>query len=260
LGGLEMSVLSNVDIQNELRKGNIRIYPLDLENIKSGTYNLNASEYAWSLSTGTKISNTVTGIITIPAHDTGLIATKEVMWTSKKICGTYHSKVSVVSLGGGHIGTTLDATWIGHSIIAVHNHTDENLELPIDETFVSVMFHYLNKPTTKTQENNASQTDKLPPLSKNDSAYFDKPWKRNADELFTKVKEDKEYIKLVEQNKNPYFINGLILILTILIIGALIYGQTIVPKDSFLFILLNFLTFAGFSGLFIPLYTYLYKK
>ena len=53
-----MSVLSNVDLEKELLKGkNIRIFPLKVDNIKGSTYNLTASEYAWSISTKKSLVN-----------------------------------------------------------------------------------------------------------------------------------------------------------------------------------------------------------
>jgi deoxycytidine triphosphate deaminase len=109
-GDILMSVLSNVDLEIELIRGkNIRIFPLKVDNIKGSTYNLTASKYAWSIST--KKSLVKNNKIVIPPNDSALIATKEVIWVSTKIAGSYHSKVSIVSRGGGHIGTTLDPIW-----------------------------------------------------------------------------------------------------------------------------------------------------
>jgi deoxycytidine triphosphate deaminase len=270
-----MSVLSNVDIQNELTNTkDIRIFPLDLSNIKSSTYNLTASEYAWSLGLEKSIFNHDLGVIQIPPHDTGLIATKEVIWVSERICGTYHSKVTIATEGGGHIGTTLDSTWLGHSIIAVHNHTKNTIEIGVDKTFVSIKFHYLNSPTTKKQENRSSQTDKIPfSLSKSEKEYFDITWKNDSDELLEKVKGDDGFIKLTEKVKMEEEqeqlvtenkmarkkIIGVSVFTALFIIGTL-WWQTKVETGSFLYNLLNFVLVVCFSGLFIPIYTKIFKR
>jgi deoxycytidine triphosphate deaminase len=152
-------MLSNFSIAKELNK-NIFISPLTLKNIKGATVNLTASEYAWSLKTKQKIVND--NIITIPARDTALIATKEILHVTSKIAGTYHSKVKLVSKGLSHIGTTLDPTWFGHSLIAIHNVSDKDIDLKCEETFVSLTFHYLDKPSKKfTLDNHSGRTDIL---------------------------------------------------------------------------------------------------
>lgn len=202
-----MSVLSNVDVEREILKGNIRISPYDNENVKGSTYNFKASEYAWSINT--KEDLVKDNIIVIPPNDSALIATKEVIWVSKKICGTYHSKVSIVTQGGGHIGTTLDSEWSGHSLITVHNHHKKDyLKIPVNETFVSIMFHYLNRKTTFEQDNNSSQSDWLKeyiPQCKDPvmaTAYFDESWKKQPKEIKKKMLDDPQYIELDKRKSN----------------------------------------------------------
>ena len=205
-----MTVLSNIDLEREIKKGNIRIYPLNLDSIKGSTYNLTASEYAWSLST--KKSLVDGDKIVIHSNDSALIATKEVIWVSKKICGSYHSKVSIVTAGGGHIGTTLDPEWSGHSLVTVHNHGKTDLIIRVDQTFVSIMFHYLNKKTTAFQDNTSSQLDYLKEhipaheLNKNGAnAYFDESWKKQPEKIIEKMKSDSQYEKLLEKEKKYSF-------------------------------------------------------
>jgi deoxycytidine triphosphate deaminase len=252
-----MSVLSNVDIEKEILKGNIRIFPFHHDNMKGSTYNLTASKYAWSLKTKEKITSG--NKIIIPPMDTGLIATKEVMWVSNKIGGSYHSKVSIVSRGGGHIGTTLDPEWIGHSVIAIHNNSYKELKLNVDETFVTIMFFYLNKPTTIEQHNNASQyglLSELVNLTEVDRKYFDEPWKLQSKELLKKVKQDKEIISLEEQNHNPYIPSRSKLIFfsvfIVILLGSLIL-QTKLDEESLIYTLSQWTTGVGLSGILVPL-------
>lgn len=213
-GGDLVSVLSNVDLVKELKRGrNIGIYPLIYKNIKGSTYNLTASEHAWSINS--KLNLVKDGKITIPPKDSALIATKEVIWVSKKISGSYHSKVSIVSRGGGHIGTTLDPDWSGHSLVTVHNHSENDLVIPVDETFVSIMFNYLNKRSTAQQDNHTSQLNYLykyigsENITDKASTYFEESWKSQSSSVLYKMKNesDSEYKEL--QKKSRISKNGI---------------------------------------------------
>ncbi|MBS9389341.1 MAG: hypothetical protein HEQ33_10755 [Dolichospermum sp. WA123] len=120
-----MSTLSDQDIKRELGI-NIYIYPYNKGNLKGANYNLTASEFAWSLKTRQRIYNSQEKKIIIDPGDTALIETNESIWVSKKITGTYHSRVTQVSHGTGHIGTTLDPNYIGPSLIAVSKSAQRN--------------------------------------------------------------------------------------------------------------------------------------
>lgn len=146
-------MLSNIDILKELNK-NLFIYPLKLANVKGSSINLSASEHAWSLKT--KQSIVVGGQIVIPAHDTALIMTEEIVHVSSKLGGLYHSKVKHVSNGMGHIGTTLDPEWYGKSLIAVHNVSDDDYVINVGDTFVSLTLYYLNNEEKDAPSNNFS--------------------------------------------------------------------------------------------------------
>ena len=181
-----MPVLSNVDIEFELSKAkDIYIYPLDLTKIKGSTYNFKASNLAWSLET--KESLVKDGFITIPKNDSAIIVTEEVIRVSNKIGGTYHSKVKLVKKGLGHIGTTLDPNWQGHSVITVHNHSnnDKGVKIKVGETFATLMLYYLNKPSTHIQENAANQINELREFIKNEEEtnFFEHPWNTSIEGL-----------------------------------------------------------------------------
>lgn len=267
-----MTVLSNVDLEKELIKGkNIRIYPLKIDNIKGSTYNLTASEFAWSITTK-KPLNIVKNKIVIPANESALIATKEVIWTSAKIAGSYHSKVSIVSKGGGHIGTTLDPNWIGHSLITVHNHHTQELEIGVNDTFVSIMFHYLNRKTTFEQDNKPSQLDNLykvipqTEISPTAHDYFDIPWKSQPINLLEKMKSGlgSEYIELEKRNKSKFaeFKRYTFIVLTIISISFLLWLRYYFSTDktNFIEFIVKFITDIGLSGIIITALILAYNK
>lgn len=137
-------MLSIIDIKNELGK-NIYLYPVHPESIKGNTIDMHASEFGWSLKTGQKLNNG-DGYLVIPPHDIALIYTEESIYVSRKIGGTYHSKVTLVSKGLSHISTTLDPQYLGTSLIAMYNYNDTSFSIQVGSEFVTLIFYYLATP------------------------------------------------------------------------------------------------------------------
>lgn len=152
-------MLSDVDIKRELIEEEIMIHPLDINKIKGNSINLTASEYAW------RVSDKETAVkdkkIEIPPQETVCICTEESIWVSRRIGGTYHSKVSLVSDGLGHISTTLDPEWLGVSLISVSNPTSRTIKIEVGNTFVTLILSYLNTASTKGLNENASSRQDL---------------------------------------------------------------------------------------------------
>ncbi|WP_077308378.1 hypothetical protein [Terribacillus halophilus] len=155
-------LLSRNDIIKELKRkkrGNIKIHPLNLDNIKGSSINLTVSPLAWKISDNKTAHKD--GIITIPAHDTVCIYSNEAIWVSRRIGGTYHSKVTQVTEGLGHIGTTLDPQWKGLTLVGVTNHTDEDIELTVGDSFVTIMLYYLKTGTDHGIDVNAPSRSEI---------------------------------------------------------------------------------------------------
>ncbi|WP_253724369.1 hypothetical protein [Sporosarcina sp. HYO08] len=153
-------LLSDIDVKKELVDGeNIMIYPLDITKIKGSSINLTASKYAWRVSD--KKSAVEGDKIVVPPQDTVCVYTEESIWVSRRIGGTYHSKVSLVTKGLGHISTTLDPQWFGMSLIAINNPTCKPVEIYIGHTFVTVMLYYLKTDSTKGLNENAGSRQDL---------------------------------------------------------------------------------------------------
>jgi deoxycytidine triphosphate deaminase len=223
-------MLSRIDITHELGKG-IGIFPFNGDNIKENSINLSVSKYAWTLSKGFikknddryvlcdeselggikfeekgrasfKEDDGKTKVVALP-NSTTLIETKEVIGVDGRIGGSYHSKVGIVSIGLGHIGTMLGPNFAGHSLIAIHNHTERVITLNEGETFVSVVFHYLD---TKINVPNPTINGHLEKLSEygvkttsEDIKYLSEDWKvnlrgeGNQNSICLKLKNDKSY-------------------------------------------------------------------
>lgn len=80
-------------------------------------------------------------IVLLP-NTTTLISTLENIQMPKNrlYAGLIESKVKKVSLGLSHISTTIDPDWNGNLLIAVHNHSSEEIELKYMEKFCTIIF------------------------------------------------------------------------------------------------------------------------
>ena len=229
-------MLSIVDLKKELGN-NIYIYPVHRNSIKSNSIDLHVSEYAWSLNTKRSIGHK--DYITIDPKDTALIYTEESIYVSNCIGGSYHSKVTLVSKGAGHIGTTLDAQYTGCSIIAFHNHSNEKIRLKVGSEFVTLQFWYLNTPDYKdtvSHDNEPGHPRMLNGFQDVDP-YIEwrnnNTWTTKKKDLYLKMTESDEYKKCKEEYQKELDVFNrnivknrtkkyLLITLSMLVIGSLI--------------------------------------
>jgi len=247
-------VLSDRDIKRELGK-NLLIYPLRSSSIKGASINLNASKHAWSLKT--KATITQDNVIIIAPHDTGLIETEETVAVSGRLAGTYHSRVKIVSSGGGHVGTTLNPYWIGHSLIAIHNHTDENIKIKVGEPFVTLVLHYLKRPAKRREENPAGREDILHAFSLSQETtdwLNEEPHStRNWDDLKKLMETEPDYCKLKRQGYKRKILTAAGLILVALLLGLIL---ALCPPTSRLYNVLS----VALSGCGLVIFGEIYKR
>lgn len=162
-------ILSDRDILNEMYLNNIFIYPFQKENLTPLGYNLTASTFILSTKTGIPVriyNQDGETFAWVAPHDTVLVSTREYLYGSRNIMGTFHSKVKVVSEGFGHISTTFDPNWKGPLLIAVSNPSSSKKKFLIarhqkNMTFVTLVFHYLCTPTTRQHDNPEFRMDIL---------------------------------------------------------------------------------------------------
>lgn len=219
-----MTTLSNKDISRELGK-NILIHPFNEQNLKGASYNLTASKLAWRIEDGKTAYDDSENKIIIPPGSTVLIETNETIWVAKNICGTYHSKVYWVSKGMGHIGTTLDPDYIGPSLIAVHNHSKTSIKLTPekDETFVSLMLHYVKTTSSIPHLNKAGRPDilKQVQVSQDEDSWLDEPFRNDRERLRAELKKSEAFKKFKGNGYEniiyffPYIILGIIFSLSL---------------------------------------------
>ncbi|ACK65310.1 hypothetical protein PCC8801_1244 [Rippkaea orientalis PCC 8801] len=169
-----MSVLSEWDIVWQLGR-QIFIYPFkDLNSsLSGGSLRLTASEYAYEIETikckkencsddNVAEDNSSETIIQkkakrlklhednnnnyflIPPRKTALVWTNESVVLNGWFCGSIHSKVRIAASSIGHIGTRVSPYWKGILSIAIHNLSDEDIKINIDDIIGYLRFHKLN--------------------------------------------------------------------------------------------------------------------
>ncbi|WP_053361366.1 hypothetical protein [Bacillus sp. FJAT-27251] len=218
-------MLSDVDIKKLLNK-EVVVHPYKEENLTPLGYNLTPSDFVFSLSTE-ELINQEDGYYSIKPHDTVLVLTEESIWVSKRIAGTFHSKVGVVSSGFGHISTTLDPNWSGPLLISLNNPTKMTLKLAKNKTFITLIFYPLNTISQKDHDNNPSRTDILRLISddmlRKDLSEKGKMFISKAHEIFTNENINKEFtakvneinqksinpiLKAIKASRKKYIINN----------------------------------------------------
>lgn len=106
----------------------------------------------------------------IEPGDTAIALTRESIWVSRNIGGTFHSKVGYVSQGLGHISTTLDPCWQGQLLISVNNPNKKKITVNIASfergewvysTFITLCLFRLISPASRKSDNHAARLDTL---------------------------------------------------------------------------------------------------
>lgn len=189
---LRRGILSNRDIERLLGK-EIFIYPFEEQNLKGSTYNLTASPCAYIIDNQDKKQKIIVNDkneIVIPKHRAALIETRESIYVSNKICGTYHSKVGLVKKGLSHIGTTLDPEYFGTSLIAIHNNTEHDEYITVGKSFVSLMLYGMRTRSDAPHDNQPFRSDLI---DINAVDFYEENWQEKRDK--------KQYNKKKQNNK-----------------------------------------------------------
>ncbi|MEH1902110.1 MAG: deoxycytidine triphosphate deaminase [Nostoc sp.] len=238
-----MAVLSNIDIEKELVKGNILIFPFNKDNLKGASYNLTVSHLAWKIPDNESdayisIYDDITKKVIIPSKSSVLIVSNETIWVCEGIAGTYHSKVRLVSKGTSHIGTTLDPGYMGVSVITIHNHTAKHITvIPGETTFSSIMLQYVRSKSDPGQhDNRPGRPDVLNKvgLTDQENEWLNERFRNYKESLQIQLNNSKDFQDLRNKYKNknnkfaflfPYLIYGIFIIASSSLAGYLYNNQ-----------------------------------
>jgi deoxycytidine triphosphate deaminase len=142
--------------------------------------------------------------------DTALALTRESIWVSGSIAGTFHSKVRFVAEGFSHVSTTLDPGWQGQLLITVHNPSKNKKRVVIgkrpapdkeDEikeieymSFITLCLYKLCTPATCSSDNTYARLDTIEKVLLSNK-------KRTAEPLSTILTGISELKNIVEEKR-----------------------------------------------------------
>lgn len=198
-GASDGSILSDVDIQNEMQKGNLFIAPYEPLQLQPSGYNLTPTRLIYSTKRKKLLpvyENDNEVYVMIEKNDTVLVRTRETIIVPAHLSGAFYSKVKVVSLGFGHVSTTLDPHWEGQLLISLNNPTNGKLKFSIEKnvygkiiynSFVTVQFMALQIPTQKHSDNLSGRLDILDDTIERNVSIFKKREVQNLKELVNEL-------------------------------------------------------------------------
>jgi deoxycytidine triphosphate deaminase len=199
-----MSILSEREIISELGRG-ILFYPLKENSIKPCSLCLTASEYAYAIRRQKclEVKQDKQGkFFLLPPNDTILIWTDESIWLSQYFCATLHSRVEIVSLGIGHIGTRINPSWIGVLCIPFNNYFNKPVRIDIQNSqkpIAYLIIHKLrNKSSTTSNIDRSGRLDIIALKPKSDKII---KWLVNPENLWM---TDREKLKQVLEKTKQY--------------------------------------------------------
>lgn len=137
---LNPGLLTDIDIRELMKIDEIVIHPFEDHNLTPVGYNLTPSDFILSINSQLLVnvySEENEKFCFIEPNDTVVIMTREAIKVGSNIAGTFHSRVSIVSKGFGHISTTLDPKWQGPLLISLNNPTKRRLKLMLAQVLGS---------------------------------------------------------------------------------------------------------------------------
>lgn len=153
----QATFMNDIQIDKARKAGELVICPYSENNLTPVGYNLSFSRFIVSLRKKAFVKIRHKGnewFFYLRSHETVLVLTRETIWVSKFIGGTFHSKVSLVTKGLGHVSTTLDPGWNGQLLVPLNNPTRERIKIVIahDENNAKVFETFLTMVLFRAQE------------------------------------------------------------------------------------------------------------
>lgn len=164
----QATFMNDVQINKARREGELVICPYSDKKLTPVGYNLSFSRFIVSLRKRAFVKIKHRGnewYFDLKPHETVLVWTRESIWVSRFIGGTFHSKVSLVTRGLGHVSTTLDPGWHGQLLVPLNNPTKENIKVIIArdkefgkefETFITMVLFRAQEASLNEKGDNKS--------------------------------------------------------------------------------------------------------
>lgn len=163
---LAANFMNDSQINRARKEGELVICPYSEKNLTPVGYNLSFSRFIVSLRKRAFVKIKHKGnewYFKLKPSETVLVLTRETIWVSKFIGGTFHSKVSMVTKGLGHVSTTLDPGWYGQLLVPLNNPTKEPIKVVIAvdgrngkefQTFMTMVLFRSQEAALRTRSDN----------------------------------------------------------------------------------------------------------
>lgn len=164
----QATFMNDVQIDKARKECELVICPYNEKKLTPVGYNLSFSRFIVSL--GKKAFVRIKHkdnewFFYLKPHETVLVWTRETIWVSRFIGGTFHSKVSLVTNGLGHVSTTLDPGWHGQLLVPLNNPTKRKIKVVIArdtengkefETFITMVLFRAQEASLNERNDNRS--------------------------------------------------------------------------------------------------------
>lgn len=210
----QATFMNDSEIDKARREGELVICPYSDKNLTPVGYNLSFSRFIVSLRKRAFVKiyhKDDEWFFILRPFETVLVWTRETIWVSRFIGGTFHSKVSLVTRGLGHVSTTLDPGWHGQLLVPLNNPTKEKIKVVIArdrekekiyETFITmVLFRSQEASLNEKSSNKSARIELLEEIleehSKNnrDAEYL---W-----DFIQRIKKSVDKMELFDDLNNP---------------------------------------------------------
>ena len=143
-------ILTNKQIEEAYRKGDILINPFEASQIQAATYDFRVGPQGATTSAKKLVDIKSNGFILLQPGDFGVITVMEELKLGPQYVGRFGLRSKYARKGLiATTGPQIDPGYHGRLILGVTNLTPRPISLPYKDDFVSLEFHRLEEPSTK---------------------------------------------------------------------------------------------------------------
>lgn len=143
-------ILTDRQIREAIKKGDIVIEPFEDKQVQPATYDLRVGEYGATTSTKKKVNVRETGYLLLEHGDFGVVTVLEEIRLGPQYAARFGLRSRYARKGLiATTGPQIDPGYEGRLIIGITNLTPRAISLPYKDDFLSVEFHRLEEPSEK---------------------------------------------------------------------------------------------------------------
>jgi dCTP deaminase len=143
-------ILTNKQIEEACRKGDILIDPFEVGQVQAATYDFRVGAQGATTTSKKLVDIKSNGFILLQPGDFGVLTVLEELRLGPQYVGRFGIRSKYARKGLiATTGPQIDPGYHGRLILGVTNLTPRPISLPYKDDFVSVEFHRLEEPSTK---------------------------------------------------------------------------------------------------------------